>query len=250
MPEEELGVEVAEESPAPAIEETPGEVKAKSPVPDENRVAEARRKQDAAETRATRAEQELEFRRQADIEKLAAERTTKAKPVITDEALRTLWEEDPVKAMKEFVASQREELLPEVERAVSYRIAAEGVRKEVIKDFPELLDKTSPFFKDVANYIAVRPHLGQDPEGLRIAVDAIDLQHRKAKDRAQTDKDGIDRKFRGKDASGIEGKGHSVVTEEGELDDQGKTFSEKIGVDPKKIAARLKANPQYRQGRR
>jgi hypothetical protein len=140
--------------------------------------------------------------------------------------------------------------LPEVERAVSYRIAAEQVRKEVISEHPELLDKTSPFFIEVANFIAVRPQLGKDPDGLRIATDAIDLKFRRAKEKAQTDKDTGDRKFRGKDTSGIEGKGHSVSTEEGELDDEGKSFSEKIGVDPKKIAARLKANPQYRQGRR
>jgi hypothetical protein len=204
----------------------------------------------AADQRAERAELQLEALRQQEIDKLAAERQAKEKPPITDEEFRTMYEDDPVGAFTKYVAQREAALVPAIREAVSRQLATEQVRKEVIAEFPEILNPADPFTKDVATYLYSRPHLRDNPEGLRIATDAIARKIEKEKAKSNSERETIKRKERGEDAAGIEGVGRVPSTEKFELDDEGKSFAAKLGVDPEKLAARLKETRQIRQGRK
>lgn len=181
---------VSEGDPPPAKETPPADDVDEKGVPLKNRLAEARRKQKAAEERAQKAEEKLEEERLHRVSTPSKEApppvTTPAQPFDIEALKRTPVEEWPADALRQLAkedsswASRVEDIMSDriANRAaqlttekLSLRDRTERIDRELVSMYPDLRDKDSELYQTAA--VIVREwgvNVVNKPEALRGVV--------------------------------------------------------------------------------
>lgn len=222
---------------------------------------ESSRKLTVAEESIKEKDLELESFREQEMERLAAEgsktRTSEAvgfqdasgkvdganaASPKTMEELKEIAQNDPVSAMIHVVRGA----MSQIPGIIENTLQSEKVKDSAKGSFPDLSNPKSPLFKGVAEYMAKRPKLYQEPDGLLLAASLVASRLGIAplggkKDATVT----AGEKSRETIANGtatVEGKENQGRGEgdEDTLDQSGQILANRLGVSPASMASRLK----------
>jgi hypothetical protein len=211
-------------------------------VPPENRIAELERKEAESRRRAEEAERERDMLRDMNLRSMAQPVAPTPPPQEEDdeEEINNLFATSPAQAMKKLLNKAKGGVDKTIEEKARRIFQAEAKKLEAMNRFPELKNPKSEFFRKVAFFMDTHPEKYNDPEGLIDACARVTFDMGKVPDRPVPQASENMRNSVSNASAHIEGSGNAPVGEKPELDARGLELAAKLGIEPSRMASRLK----------
>ena len=188
-------------------------------------------------------EQEINILREQRLREMAAQPApqymyNQPTPEPEDEDLAQM---DPVtrRAVEKMLAKKETEFKKYTEDSARKTYYKESVKAQAVTLYPDLKNADSPFFKKVAFFMDTHKEKYNEPEGILDACArvAYEMNMSRAPSNARSNEQMRQQASSG--AAAVEGAGASNASVDPSMDTQGQVLAAKLGIDPKKMAARL-----------
>jgi len=187
-------------------------------------------------------EQDLNMLREQQLRLMAAPPQQPYQPPVNEPEDEDILSMDPStkKAVEKMMAKKEAEFRKYTEETAKKTYYKESVKVQAVNMYPQLKDGNSEFFKKVSFFMDSHPQKYNEPEGI------LDACARVASDmnisRAPVTR-AANETTRGQVSSGsatVEGSGHTTSSDAVEMDVKGQLLAAKLGIDPNKMAQRLR----------
>ena len=187
-------------------------------------------------------EQEINILREQRLREMAAPQPqymyNKPEPEPEDEDLAQM---DPVtrRAVEKMIAKKENEFKKFTEDSARKTYYKESVKAQAVTLYPDLKNADSPFFKKVAFFMDTHKEKYNEPEGILDACARVAYEMNMSRAPSNARSNEAMRQQASSGAAAVEGAGASNASVDPSMDTQGQVLAAKLGIDPKKMAARL-----------
>ena len=220
-------------------------------VPYKNRFEEQKRLADEARLAAEQARRDADMLRDHQLRMMAQQQIppVQQEPEVNDDELNNLFTTNPAEAMRKVMEAREKKvnLNKTVEDTARRVFTFEAKKIEAMSRFPDLKNPGSEFYNRVASFMNTHPEKYQDPEGLLDACARVKDELGIVTPNPQVTQTNQNMRQTVSSAASQISKGTSApATETTELDAKGLELAAKLGIDPKKMALRMK---NYAEGK-
>jgi hypothetical protein len=187
-------------------------------------------------------ESELNTLREQQLRLMAAppQYTPPQAPEPEDEDIASM---DPAqrRAIDKMMAKKESEIRKFTEKTARKTFYKESIKAQAMTIYPDLKNPQSDFFKKVAFFMDTHPGKYNDPEGILDACARISYEMKLNPSPSARTANEVVRAAVSSGSASVEGSGQTVSSDVPELDFKGQQLAGKLGIDPKKMAERLKS---------